>query len=147
MGAFLLFMTNLVSIILAASVVFVLTGFAVIGKLRENKERMKTVFVTVLMGAMIIVVPLAFTSEGILTTASRQSLARDATEAWLSESEGLELNRVEVTEDKVVVVITGEGAVPVIKVLDEDLSEMFGIPTAAEVVFFPSTHLTAENQP
>jgi uncharacterized hydrophobic protein (TIGR00271 family) len=147
MGAFLLFMTNLVSIILAASVVFVLTGFAVIARLRENKERMKTVFVTVLMGAMIILVPLAFTSEGILTTASRQSLASDVTEAWLTESEGLELNRVEVTGDKVVVVITGEGAIPVINVLDKDLSEMFGIPTTAEVVFFPSTHLTAENQP
>jgi uncharacterized membrane protein len=147
MGAFLLFMTNLVSIILAASVVFVLTGFAVIARLRENKERMKTVFVTVLLGAMIILVPLAFTSEGILTSASRQAIARDATEAWLTDSEGLELNRLEVTGDKVVVVITGEGPVPAIKALDKDLSEMFGIPTTAEVVFFPSTHLTAGNQP
>ncbi|MCL1601892.1 MAG: DUF389 domain-containing protein [Actinomycetia bacterium] len=146
-GAFLLFMTNLVSIILAASVVFVLTGFAVIGKLRENKERMKTVFVTVLLGAMIILVPLAFTSEGILTSASRQTLARDATEAWLAESESLELNRVEVDGDKVVVVVTGEGTIPVIKLLNADLSEAFGIPATAEVVFFPSTLLTAENQP
>lgn len=147
MGAFLLFMTNLVSIILAASVVFVLTGFAVVARLRENRERMKTVVVTVLLGATIILVPLAFTSEGILTSASRQTLARDVTEAWLVGSEGLDLNRVEVKGDQVVVVVTGAGNVPVIRLLDEELSETFGIPTTAEVVFFPSTHLTAETQP
>jgi hypothetical protein len=136
-----------VSIILAASVVFVVTGFAVIGRFRENRKRMKTVFATVVLGAMIILVPLAFTSEGILTSASRQALARDTTEAWLAASEGLELNRVEVTGDTVVAVVTGEGTIPAIRLLDTDLSEAFGSPATAEIVFFPSSHLTAENQP
>jgi uncharacterized hydrophobic protein (TIGR00271 family) len=146
-GAFLLFLTNLVSIILAASIVFVLTGFAVIGRLRENQERMKTVFATVLLGAMIILVPLAFTSEGILTSASRQSSARDVTEAWLEEAEGLQLNRVEVEGNEVSVVITGEGEVPLIAVLNTDLSEKFGTPTAALIEFFPSQRLTVIDQP
>ena len=147
MGAFLLFMTNLVSIILAASVVFVVTGFAVIGRFRENRKRMKTVFATVVLGAMIILVPLAFTSEGILTSASRQSLARDVTKTWLDESEMLVLNKVEVQGDRVVVVVTGEGEVPAIKVLNVDLSDAFGVPTIAEVEYFPSRQLTEENQP
>jgi hypothetical protein len=136
-----------VSIILAASVVFVVTGFAVIGRFRENRKRMKTVFATVVLGAMIILVPLAFTSEGILTSASRQSLARDVTKTWLDESEMLVLNKVEVQGDRVVVVVTGEGEVPAIKVLNVDLSDAFGVPTIAEVEYFPSRQLTAENQP
>jgi len=146
-GAFLLFLTNLVSIILAASIVFVLTGFAVISRLRENRDRMKTVMVTVVLGAMIVLVPLAFTSEGILTAASRQTLARDVTEAWLADELGLELNRVEVKGSDVVVIVTGEGDIPLISLLDTELSASFGAPTAAEVVFFPSQHLTADNQP
>ncbi len=146
-GAFLLFMTNLVSIILAASIVFVLTGFAVIGRLRENKERMKTVFATVLLGAMIILVPLVFTSQGILKSASRQSIAQDVSEAWLADAEGLTLNRVEVKGDKVIVIITGEGNVPVIAVLNTNLSDKFGTATTAQIEFFPSQRLTATNQP
>jgi uncharacterized hydrophobic protein (TIGR00271 family) len=146
-GAFLLFMTNLVSIILAASVVFVLTGFAVIGRLRENKERMKTVFATVVLGAMIILVPLAFTSEGILKSASRQSIARDVTEAWLDDEEGLTLNKVEVEGDEVTVIITGEGTVPGIAVLNTNLSDKFGAAATAQIEFFPSQRLTAANQP
>lgn len=147
MGAFLLFLTNLVSIILAASIVFVLTGFAVIARLRENKERMKTVFATVVLGAMIILVPLAFTSEGIITSASRQSIAKEVTEAWLDVEEGLTLNRVEVEGDEVTVIITGEGDVPVISILNTDLSEKFGTPTTAQIEFFPSQRLSAANQP
>ena len=146
-GAFLLFMTNLVSIILAASIVFILTGFAVISRLRENKERMKTVFATVVLGAMIILVPLAFTSEGLLTSASRQSIARDVSEAWIENEDGLQLNRVEVDGNKVTIVITGEGDLPLIADLNAELSEMFDTPTTAEIEFFPSQRLTASNQP
>jgi uncharacterized membrane protein len=147
MGAFLLFMTNLVSIILAASIVFILTGFAVISRLRENKERMKTVFATVVLGAMIILVPLAFTSEGLLKSASRQSIARNVSEAWIENDDGLQLNRVEVDGNKVAIVITGEGDLPLIADLNAELSEMFGTPTTAEIEFFPSQRLTASNQP
>jgi uncharacterized hydrophobic protein (TIGR00271 family) len=146
-GAFLLFLTNLVSIVLAASIVFVLTGFAVISRLRENRERMKTVIVTVVLGAMIVLVPLAFTSEGILTAASRQTLARDVTETWLEEETGLELNRVEVKGANVVVTLTGEGEIPSIADLNEELSTSFGAPSAAEILFFPSQRLTVGNQP
>jgi uncharacterized hydrophobic protein (TIGR00271 family) len=147
LGAFLLFLTNLVSIILAASLVFVLTGFALITKLRENQERMKTISVTVVLGAMIILVPLAFTSEGILTSASRQTNARAVTELWLEAEVGLTLNRVEVKGDEVFVIITGEGDVPRIAILNEQLSDSFGTRTVAEVEYFPSRYLTEANDP
>lgn len=147
LGAFLLFLTNLVSIILAASLVFVLTGFALIAKLRENQEKMKTIIITVVLGAMIVIVPLAFTSEGILTSASRQTLARTVTEEWLGDQENLTLNKVEVKGSDVAVIITGEGAIPSVLILNEVLSESFGTPTIAVVEFFPAQRLTAENHP
>jgi uncharacterized hydrophobic protein (TIGR00271 family) len=146
-GAFLLFLTNFVMIVLAASLVFVLTGFALIAKLKENQEKMKTIIITVVLGALVVMVPLAFTSEGILTSASRQSTARDVTELWLGDQEGLELNKVEVKGSDVVIIVTGEGDVPSISVLNGNLSESFGTPTIAVVEFFPSQHLTSENHP
>ncbi len=146
-GAFLLFLTNLVSIILAASLVFVLTGFALVAKLQENREKMKTVIITVILGALILMVPLAFTSEGILTTASRQSTAQSVTQEWLGDEENLRLNRVVVTGDEVDVTITGEGDIPAVSDLNVMLSESFGTPTVAVVEYFPSQRLTADNQP
>lgn len=146
-GAFVLFLTNLVSIILAASLVFVLTGFALVAKLQENQEKVKTVIITVVLSAMIIMIPLAFTSEGILTSASRQSTAQIVTEAWLAEEDSLRLNRVQVEGDVVNVVITGEGGIPSIAELDESLSSAFGAPATAVVEFFPTERLTAVNQP
>jgi hypothetical protein len=92
-------------------------------------------------------VPLAFTSEGILTSASRQSTAQTVTEEWLGDQESLRLNRVEVKGNEVDIVITGEGDVPSVSSLNEQLSESFGTPTVAVIEYFPSQRLTAENQP
>jgi len=146
-GAFVLFLTNLVSIILAASLVFVLTGFALVAKLKENREKMKTVISTVILGALIVLVPLTFTSEGILTSASRQSTAQKVSEEWLGEQDNLRLNKVVVKGDQVEIVITGEGDVPSLSSLNEQLSDSFGSPTIAVVEYFPSQRLTAENSP
>jgi uncharacterized hydrophobic protein (TIGR00271 family) len=146
-GAFVLFVTNLVSIILAASVVFVLTGFALIAKLRENQERMKTVIITVVLGALIVMVPLAFTSEGILTSASRQSSAQKITSDWIEDEEGLNLNRVTVDGTNVFVVITGEGIIPSITTLNGALSEEMKDQMTATVEYFPSEELTVDNHP
>jgi len=127
--------------------VFVLTGFALVAKLQENQEKMKTVIITVLLGALIVMVPLAFTSEGILTSASRQSSAQTVTEEWLGPQENLRLNRVEVKGNEVSVIITGEGEVPPVVELNDALSESFNTPTIAVVEYFPSKRLTADTQP
>lgn len=146
-GAFLLFLTNLLSIILAASLVFVLTGFALVAKLQENQEKMKTVIITVLLGALVVMVPLAFTSEGIVTSSSRQSIAQAVTQDWLGDSENLVLNKVEIRDNEVDVVVTGDGAIPSVSRLENDLAEALGIPVTAIVEYFPSQRLTAENHP
>jgi uncharacterized hydrophobic protein (TIGR00271 family) len=146
-GAFVLFVTNLVSIILAASIVFVLTGFALITKLRENHEKMKTIIITVVLGVLVVMVPLAFTSEGILTSSTRQSTAQKVTEVWIEDVEGLRLNRVTVTGTEVAVVITGEGIVPSITALNRALSESMEDTMAATVEYFPSEELTVDNHP
>lgn len=98
------------------------------------------------LGPLIVMVPLAFTSEGILTSVSRQSSAQAVTEEWLGEQSNLRLNKVEVRHNEVDIVITGEGDIPSVSRLNEDLSESFGTRTIAVVEYFPSQRRTAENQ-
>jgi uncharacterized membrane protein len=145
-GAFLLFLTNLVGIILMASVVFVLGGLAPIANMRENKEKMKTVILTVLLGAMIIIVPLAFTSEGILVSASRQGSAQRITSEWIEPVETLRVARVSVAGSDVSVLVTGEGVLPPVIDLESSLEISFGEEVVVTVEYVPTEIITSENQ-
>ena len=58
-GAMLLFMTNFVSIVLAASVVFVLVGVVPIDGLAKNAERTQGWFVSFAVAGILLLIPLA----------------------------------------------------------------------------------------
>lgn len=138
LGAFLLFLTNLVSIILVGSLVFFITGLAPWKEIRANRDKMKTVLVTVALGALIIMVPLAFTSEGIVASATRQSETQRVVEEWLENEPRLRLARVEIDGQEVEVLISGEGAVPSVASLEESLEEALDTDVDVIVEYFPS---------
>ncbi|MCZ7533185.1 MAG: DUF389 domain-containing protein [Acidimicrobiia bacterium] len=146
LGAFLLFATNLVSIILVASVVFLVGGLAPIESMRENSAKMRTIIGTVLLGALIIIVPLAFTSEGIIVSAARQSTAQRLTREWLKPASELTVNRVTVDGSDIAVVVTGEGTLPSIEELESDLEGEFNEDVTVTVEYFPSQIVTSDSQ-
>ncbi len=140
-GAFLLFLTNLVSIILVASVVFVVAGLVPIEQFKENRQKMRTVISTVTVGALVIMLPLVFTSEGIIASAARQSSAQRLTEEWLSDASDLTLNKVVVATNHISVVLSGEGIVPDVNDLEKNLEEEFKTNISLVVDYFPSVRL------
>lgn len=146
LGAFLLFLTNLVSIILVASIVFVIGGLAPISEMRENSAKMRTTIGTVLLGALIIVVPLAFTSNGIIVSAARQSTAQSVTAEWISGNDALRLNRVAVKGNEVSVVLTGRGDIPDIADLEAALEDVYDEDVSVSVEYFPSQIITSDDQ-
>ncbi len=137
-GAFLLFLTNFVSIILAAILVFLLTGYADLKRLGENRETVGTALRTVLFAALLIMVPLVFTAEGVISSAGRQSSAQEAVAQWLGEDSPLETVRVTVDDFAVDVLLTGNGTVPPLPELEEDLTEAFGSPASIRVEYIPA---------
>ena len=143
-GAFLLFLTNLVSIILVASIVFFVTGLAPFAEIRENQRKMRTVIATVVLAALVIMVPLAFTSNGIITSATRQSEARSTVEAWV-EGTTIDVDRVTVSGDEVDVLISGEGPPPSVSDLEASLEESLGADISVTVEFTPSQFLTSDS--
>ena len=138
MGAFLLFLTNFVSIILAAVLVFLLTGYADLDRLGENRETVGAALRTVLFAALVIMVPLVFTAEGVISSAGRQASAQDAVEEWLGEDSTLETVRVTVDEYSVDVLLSGNGTVPPVSELGADLTEAFGDPASVRVEYIPA---------
>jgi uncharacterized hydrophobic protein (TIGR00271 family) len=146
LGAFLLFATNLVSIILVGALVFLVTGLTSFARLRENHERIRTVALTVVLGAIIIVIPLAFTSGGILASASRQAATQVDVEEWIADEPGLEIGRTTISGSEVDVRISGEGDLPDVADLEAALEDSLGIDVVVRVEYFPSTVVTSDNQ-
>ncbi len=137
-GAFLLFLTNLVSIILAAMVVFALTGFSPVSRMKENAIEIKRVAITVATAAVLIAVPLAFTVTSVLQTAADQNEARKAAETWLEDSSGLELGRIEVKGSDVSIVVTGSENTPPIQDLENALTKSLDKPVTVTVGHIPA---------
>lgn len=145
-GAFLLFVTNLVAIILTASLVFVVGGLVPIEQFRANRKKTRTAVTTVALAALVITVPLFFTSEGIIASASRQSTVQQVTEDWLADSEGITLDRVVVSTDDVTVSVSGEGDLPSVEELEVSLEEALDTNVYVDVEYFPSVRITSDNQ-
>ena len=145
-GAFLLFLTNLVAIILTASVVFVVGGLVPIEQFRENRAKTRTAAATVGLAALVITVPLFFTSEGIIASASRQSTVQQVTEDWLADAESMSLDLVVVATDDILIKISGEGDVPSVAELETSLEEALGTDVLVDVEFFPSVRITSDDQ-
>jgi len=138
LGAFLLFLTNLVSIILSATLVFFLTGYAPFQRLRENRHEVAVLLRTVAFAALVILVPLVFTAESVLSTAGRQDSAQTAVSEWLGDDSTLTAILVEVDGTEVEVFLTGSGELPFVPDLADSLTDAFGTPADVRVEYAPT---------
>ena len=126
------------SIILAAILVFLLTGYADLDRLGENRETVGAALRTVIFAALLIMVPLVFTAEGIISSAGRQASAQEAVEQWLGEDSTLDTVRITVDDFDVDVLLSGNGTVPSLPELEEELTEEFGSPASIRVEYIPA---------
>ncbi len=145
-GAFLLFATNLVSIILAASAVFMLVGFTPVREARENRMANADVLVTVVVVTLLIMLPLGLTGGRVLTESRQAGTARSQVTRWLGSESTLELLKVSVGEGVIDVVLTGSGTPPSVAVLEEALSESLDSPAEVRVELFKSVVITSSDQ-
>ena len=140
----LLFLTNFVSIVLSAALVFVLGGFA---DPRVLRMRSRTVLVTMapfVAVALVILVPLVYTGSGIVSQANQENDARHEVDAWLGPATGITVVRIDVTDEGVDVNLTGTPPLPPVEPLQEDISAAFGSPTQVTVEFAPSEIVTIQ---
>jgi uncharacterized hydrophobic protein (TIGR00271 family) len=140
-GALLLFLTNLVSIILAAALVFFVTGFAPYRNLRENRSQVLSMLRTVALAAVVIMIPLAFTAEDVVTESSRLRIANDAVASWL-EGADLSADQIKVSGSDVYVFLTGPDEIPPVEGLEADLVDEFATAVDLTIEYARTTVVT-----
>lgn len=142
LGAFLLFSTNFVSIILASVVVFLLTGFSPVRRFIDERHDVINVLGTFVVGALIIMIPLGLTGAAIINTATDNEDAHEAAEAWLEGWDNLELGPVSIEGAVVEVDVFGNGNLPPIQDLEETLSGSLGENVIVTVDYFETVRVT-----
>ncbi|WP_296664640.1 DUF389 domain-containing protein [Demequina sp.] len=136
-GALLLFLTNFVAIVLAASAVFVITGFARPYVLRNRPRQILLTVAPFIALAGIILIPLMLTSEGLLTTDTRERDAQRTVEEWLGDDSEFVVTDVSLTEGSVSVSISGPGDAPSASALRDALQDNFIRPVGLELTVIP----------
>ncbi|NOV96351.1 DUF389 domain-containing protein [Isoptericola halotolerans] len=137
-GALLLFSTNFVSIVLSASVVFVLAGLANPQRLRQGGRRVLLTLTPFVAAALIILVPLLLTTGGLLTTSADGREAQATVSDWLGDDSALGLTNVDVGAATVVVELAGPSEdLPPLDDLQSALDDALDGSYALEVVVTP----------
>jgi uncharacterized membrane protein len=139
LGALLLFATNLVSIIITASVIFVINGYASIGQVRRKTRHLSTAYSVVAVGLLLLVIPLGLTGETILEDAQAERIAERVIDAWLGSDTRFTIERLDVQGDSVYVTLQGPGITPPARELHDMLVEELGRPVVAELRVVPET--------
>jgi uncharacterized membrane protein len=145
-GAFLLFATNLVSIIIASTVVFVLVGFSPAGKILESRKAIADLMSTVAIAAILIMVPLGLSGRSVIEASQRTGRVQQHVVEWLGPDSTLRLDRVRTLPGEAIVVLSGNGEVPNIAILERAVRQAFGRHVSVTVEYFPSEILTVADQ-
>ncbi len=108
-GAFLLFLTNFLSIIVAGSLVFHLLGLSniVTKRIQEEKAR-HNAFLIIGIGVLLVTIPLIITTKNIVETATTSNKIQAVLESWI-DGTSYRLEKLNVAGDSVDITITGEG--------------------------------------
>lgn len=130
-GALVLFLSNVVALVIAGSVVFTMSGYARDpGSSPTANRRRAYIVVTVL--TLIVVLPLAVNSIVSVALARASTQIRDAAEIWLADESGAKVDDVHWRGLQATVVVTDpDGIVPAPDALADALS---ALPSVVSVV-------------
>jgi uncharacterized hydrophobic protein (TIGR00271 family) len=146
-GASLLFLTNMFSIILMAGLVFLLVGYGEWSELYRRKDRIRTSFAIVALGAVLITIPLALTGQTILGNASDLRKGTEAVDTWLGEDTQYRVNDLSVDGDEIDVQLIGPGIPPLppTSTLAEIVTDEIGRPLTVRVAWIREHTNTSES--
>lgn len=125
LGALLLFTTNLVAVILAASIVLLLTGFSPRLVAQRASRRIGLGIASTVILMLLIAVPLGAHSVQIIQEALSQQDATLAVEAWLDGTD-LEATDIILNGDEIIIDVAGPDPPPPTDTLLDQLESFDG---------------------
>lgn len=148
LGACLLFLTNFVAIVLAASTVFVLGGFANTAVLREQTQTVLVTLAPFVALTLVILLPLVFTSQGIIADAQLRRQVESDVATWLGSDSELRVVDIDIdnNNDTIRVEVTGSSLVPPVADLQAAVNEPDESTRTVIVEYTRSTILRAPTE-
>lgn len=138
-GAFLLFVAHFVAILLSATLVFALGGWVSVKRLRAHVNDAYVTAGLVGATAMVVIVPLLFTQQGIVSQAQNLATAVGIVDRWVEETNlDLAVQEVEISEDTVTVRVQGSDVFPDPDTLGRELRESLNKPIDLDIFFTPT---------
>ena len=139
LGAFLLFLTNFLAILLAGGGVLALLGLSTATMKGLTRDARRGAFVLIALGILLVAIPLGATSirffEDNLVKRETIQLARE----WMQGTSYV-IDRVRVAGDQVNLVIYGSGDRPALSELGDRLSASLDEPVDINLVIVPSAY-------
>jgi len=146
-GAMLLYLTNLAGIILAAMVVFVVTGFVPAFQFTHALSQIRLGFVAAAVSVLLISVPLVLNSVPIINDARDEAAVRRELENWLGDETALEVVGFFLSGSDVTVNVLGAEPPPPAAFLRTELADDLGGDVTVTVRWVELVEESAGPQP
>ena len=146
-GAFVLYLTNLAGIVLAAMAVFFLTGFVPVRHLRRMFSRIQLGFIIALFAVLVISVPLIYNSRLLLSGALDEGVVRQEIDDWLGDETTLELVALDVSGDRVDLDLLGPEPPPPATALRNELADALGEDVTVQVGWIENVEQLSAPEP
>ncbi|MCU0483084.1 MAG: DUF389 domain-containing protein [Chloroflexi bacterium] len=145
-GALLLFLTNFAAIVVAACVVFALSGAAPSREMIRERHRVRNGFVAAVIALVIITIPLAVTGVDRATEWVRASTGAPLVREWIGDRD-LEVRTWSVEGDVVTLLLAGPDEPAPAAELAGRLATAFGGPVELDVEYTPTRRERATAAP
>jgi uncharacterized membrane protein len=142
-GAFLLFITNFLAILLAGGAVLALLGLSRAANVRISGPARRNAYTVIGIATMLVAIPLASTGRQVTVDYVAQQQSKVAVAAWVAGS-GYSADSVVYEPGAVKVVISGAGEPPPFDTLVSALRARLGKPDVVTLRIVPAQQLRSQ---
>lgn len=136
-GAFTLFLTNFLAILLAGGITFMLGGLGRLATTADHVRMRRNAFVLIIVATLLVAAPLAITSYQAVTTSLESRTATGDVSQWLAGT-AYQVVRTTVNGHAVTVVVEGTGEMRPLRDLADGLAATLGRSVVVDLRVIPS---------
>ncbi len=136
-GAFMLFMTNFLAILLAGGITFMIGGLGRLAYTGESQRMRRRSFMLIIFGTLLITIPLSVTSYQAVDRSLETRAASQDVAAWLDGTTH-SMVRVDVNGDRVLATVEGSGELRPLRDLANQLAATLKRPVRVDLRTIPS---------
>jgi uncharacterized hydrophobic protein (TIGR00271 family) len=145
-GAFLLFLTNFLAILLAGGAVLAILGLnsAALNEVKGTARR--NAYAVIIVAVLLVSIPLTLTSRRVTQETLTEIYSRQVAEDWVAGSE-FHVRQVQSSGNTVYIVVLGNGDPPPTGELFAEIEAAVGHPVQIDLEMLPSRRINNQTAP